>query len=135
MDGGYPPKKDGRLRSDVAGAVGSRESRGTMQSHASALIARVSKCGLLIGAATLSGCVLARPARTAPLTPPPELTMEAVSFPSRSGSDVRGWFLRGVPGEGAVLLLHGVGDNRTSMVARARFLHRAGYSVLLPDFQ
>ncbi|MBC7469271.1 MAG: alpha/beta fold hydrolase [Ramlibacter sp.] len=36
---------------------------------------------------------------------------------------------------GAVLLLHGVGNNRSSMVARARFLHRAGYAVLLPDFQ
>lgn len=33
------------------------------------------------------------------------------------------------------MLLHGVGSNRNSMVARARFLHRAGYTVLLPDFQ
>ena len=32
-------------------------------------------------------------------------------------------------------MLHGVGDTRSSMVGRARFLHRAGYTVLLPDFQ
>src|SRR6478609_8308141 len=106
-----------------------------MQSRASELIGRMVKRSMLAGAATLSGCVLARPARTAPLTPPSELDMEPVSFASRSGSTVRGWLLRGVRGEGAVLLLHGVGDNRTSMVARARFLHRSGYSVLLPDFQ
>jgi pimeloyl-ACP methyl ester carboxylesterase len=34
-----------------------------------------------------------------------------------------------------VLLLHGVGSNRTSMLDRARFLHDAGFTVLAPDFQ
>jgi fermentation-respiration switch protein FrsA (DUF1100 family) len=106
-----------------------------MQWRVGELVARALKGGLLACAATLSGCVLASPARTSPLTAPPELAMETVSFASRSGSNIRGWYLRGVPGEGAVLLLHGVGDNRTSMVARARFLHGAGYTVLLPDFQ
>ncbi len=36
---------------------------------------------------------------------------------------------------GAVLLLPGIRANRLSMVDRARFLSRAGYSVLLIDFQ
>jgi pimeloyl-ACP methyl ester carboxylesterase len=98
-------------------------------------IERVLGWGVLAGAATLSSCVMTRPARTAPLAPPAELAVERVSFASRSGGTIRGWYLRGDPGRGAVLLLHGVGSNRGSMVERARFLHRAGYAVLLPDFQ
>ncbi|HEX3748194.1 MAG TPA: alpha/beta fold hydrolase [Bryobacteraceae bacterium] len=35
-------------------------------------------------------------------------------------------------GSGAILL-HGVGDTRTGMAGHARFLLRAGYTVLLPD--
>ncbi|WP_268991828.1 alpha/beta hydrolase [Dyella choica] len=46
-----------------------------------------------------------------------------------------GWFVPGVEHQGAVLLLHGVRANRLSMVDRARFLHTAGYAVLLIDFQ
>ena len=91
--------------------------------------------GVLAGAASLSACVMTRPARTSPLAPPSGLAVQSVSFESRSGATIRGWFLPGVPGTGAVLLLHGVGSNRSSMIGRARFLHRQGYSVLLPDFQ
>jgi fermentation-respiration switch protein FrsA (DUF1100 family) len=104
-------------------------------SRAGRAIERVVRWGVLTSAATLSACVMTRPARTPPLTPPAELAVERVSFDSRSGSTIRGWYLRGDPGDGAVLLLHGVGSNRSSMVDRARFLHRAGYTVLLPDFQ
>jgi fermentation-respiration switch protein FrsA (DUF1100 family) len=96
---------------------------------------RALEGGVLAGIATLSGCVMTRPARTAALAPPPELEVRRVSFASGSGATIRAWFVPGVPGEGAVLLLHGVGSNRSSMVARARFLHQAGYAVLLPDFQ
>ncbi|HEY2378642.1 MAG TPA: alpha/beta fold hydrolase [Gemmatimonadaceae bacterium] len=34
-----------------------------------------------------------------------------------------------------MLLLHGMGSNRVSMLARASFLHRAGFAILAPDFQ
>jgi fermentation-respiration switch protein FrsA (DUF1100 family) len=90
---------------------------------------------VLAGAAGLSACVMTRPARTPPLPPPADLAVRAVRFASASGSTIRAWYLPGTPGGGAVLLLHGVGSNRGSMVGRARFLHRQGYSVLLPDFQ
>ena len=53
------------------------------------------------------------------------------AFASGSGSAIRGWLIRGRAGGGAVLLLHGVGANRTSMVGRALFLHAAGYTILL----
>ena len=98
-------------------------------------IGRALTLGALASVATLPGCLMTRPARTPPLSTPRELAVERVSFASRSGGTIRGWYLRGDPGQGSVLLLHGVGSNRGSMVDRARFLHRAGYSVLLPDFQ
>ena len=41
-----------------------------------------------------------------------------VAFPSRSGSQLRGWFVPGRPGAGAVLLLHGVHANRLAMLPR-----------------
>ena len=58
-----------------------------------------------------------------------------VSFPSKSGSELSGWFLEAKQGKGGVLLLHGVRSNRLQMLNRARFLQEAGYDVLLFDFQ
>ena len=59
----------------------------------------------------------------------------AVSFPSKSGSQLSGWFLEAKQGKGGVLLLHGVKSNRLQMLNRAKFLQKAGYDVLLFDFQ
>src|SRR4051794_36147653 len=81
------------------------------------------------------GCVLARPARSVVGNAPPKLGAETVAFPSRSGSVIRAWLAPGRHGAGAVLLLHGMGGNRGSMLARARFLHQAGFTILAPDFQ
>jgi fermentation-respiration switch protein FrsA (DUF1100 family) len=64
---------------------------------------------------------------------PHSLTGEAILIPSKSGSTLHGWFIPGAAG--GVVLLHGLHGNRQSMVARAQFLHAAGYSVLLFDFQ
>jgi fermentation-respiration switch protein FrsA (DUF1100 family) len=66
---------------------------------------------------------------------PAELGATTVSFASSSGSQLRGWFIPGRRGGGAVLLLHGVNANRLAMLPRAGFLHALGYSVLLPDFR
>jgi len=60
---------------------------------------------------------------------------ESVTFQSNSGSLIHGWFVAGTPGRGVVVLLHGIKGNRLDMVRRAEFLNRAGYSVLLFDFQ
>ncbi|MGH8758218.1 MAG: alpha/beta hydrolase [Burkholderiales bacterium] len=62
------------------------------------------------------------------------LPHERVTFQSASGSLIRGWWVAGA-GRGAVVLLHGIKGNRLDMVGRAEFLNRAGYSVLLFDFQ
>jgi fermentation-respiration switch protein FrsA (DUF1100 family) len=67
--------------------------------------------------------------------PPPSLGGRTVTFASKSGSNIHGWYIPGRVGAGAVLLLHGVGANRTSMLGRAKFLHNAGFTILAPDFQ
>lgn len=47
---------------------------------------------------------------------------------------LRAWYIRQLPGNGdAVVLLHGVGDNRLGMMGYARILLQHGYSVLMPD--
>jgi pimeloyl-ACP methyl ester carboxylesterase len=86
----------------------------------------------LVGA---GGCVLARPAHSVVGNAPAKLGARTVMFPSRSGSVIRAWLAPGREGAGAVLLLHGMGGNRASMLARARFLHQAGFTILAPDFQ
>jgi alpha-beta hydrolase superfamily lysophospholipase len=58
-----------------------------------------------------------------------------VSIPSTSGTTLAGWFVQGRPGTGGILLLHGIHADRWALVSRARFLHQAGYSVLMIDFQ
>lgn len=99
------------------------------------LIERMLEGGVLAGSVVWAGCAMTRPARTAPLALPMGLAVRAVQFPSASGSTIHAWLVPGTAGAGAIVLLHGVGDNRTSMLGRAVFLHRAGYTLLLPDFQ
>jgi fermentation-respiration switch protein FrsA (DUF1100 family) len=73
-----------------------------------------------------------RPATTA--SPPADLPVERVVL--RNGrTTVRGWFVRGRRGAGAVVLLHGIGASRLDLLDRARFLAAAGYSVLLADLR
>ena len=65
--------------------------------------------------------------------PPAELSAENVTLVCCSSSFVSGWFSRGESGFGAVLLLHGVRSDRRQMIERSKFLHAAGYSVLMID--
>jgi len=94
-----------------------------------ALIGFTSPFVLLFGA----GEVLSRPAVRPVGAPPPDLPALGVRLHTASGASVIGWFARGQPGKGAVLLLHGVRADRTQMLRRARFLNQAGYAALLVD--
>lgn len=78
---------------------------------------------------------LAHPARATLGAPPPDLHADVVGIRSGSGAALAAWLVRGEPGRGAVLLLHPLRGNRTTMLDRARFLRRAGYTVLLVDLQ
>jgi len=65
----------------------------------------------------------------------PGLQASNVTFVSGSGALIHGWLSRGEPGQGVVLLLHGLRGDRRDMLSRAQFLRARGYSVLLFDFQ
>jgi len=82
-----------------------------------------------------SGWPRATPVQTHVGKPPEDLGARPVEFKSDSGAIVHGWWCPTTTSRGAVLLLPGIRANRLSMVHRARFLRRAGYSVLLIDFQ
>ncbi len=66
---------------------------------------------------------------------PSDFNGRRVEFSSASGATIRGWLIDGRKESGVIILLHGVRANRLSMLERARFLSRAGYAVLLFDFQ
>ncbi|HME58435.1 MAG TPA: alpha/beta hydrolase [Terracidiphilus sp.] len=79
------------------------------------------------------------------LTPKAEAQAQAVAARSHAvltevavtasdGAILRGWSIRPLQGNGdAVILLHGVADNRMGMLGDAELLLRHGYAVLLPD--
>lgn len=60
--------------------------------------------------------------------------LQDVSISARDAVQLRGWFASPVNANGdAVILLHGVGDNREGMGGFAELFLSKGYAVLLPD--
>jgi len=66
---------------------------------------------------------------------PADLGAASVELLDAQGRKVAGWFIDAGPESDSVLLMHGKDGCRLAMVARARFLARAGYSCLLIDLQ
>jgi len=62
------------------------------------------------------------------------ISFEDVTLTVADGSALRAWILRprGANAD-AVILLHGLGDNRLGMVGYAELLAAHGYTILLPD--
>lgn len=82
----------------------------------------------------LVGSSLIAPAQRAAILPE-DFAGTELNFPSASRATLRGNFLKGQPGRGIVILMHGVRGNRGAMAKHAQFLHAHGYSVFLFDFQ
>ncbi len=76
------------------------------------------------------GTDLIAPANTPVPSAPRDLNFIEVQF-----EGVAGWLLAGQQPGDCVILMHGVRDNRTGMIERARLFKRHGYTVLLFDFQ
>lgn len=87
----------------------------------------------LLAASLIAGDWLTRPVRSVIGAPPPGLDARAVQVGYGANQHLAGWYLPGRPGEGAVLLLHGVRGNRLQMLARARWLQQEGIASLLVD--
>lgn len=57
-----------------------------------------------------------------------------VAIAARDGATLRAWSIRPAQSNGnAVLLLHGLGDNRAGTIGYAELLLERGFSVLMPD--
>ncbi len=67
--------------------------------------------------------------------PPRELNASAFTVNSDSGSLISGWHTRPDSGNGVIVLLHGIGGSRLSMLDRARMLHDSGYATVMIDLQ
>lgn len=62
--------------------------------------------------------------------------MASAEIPGEDGVVLKAWYFRAEPDEHrAVLLLHGRAENRSGMLAYARFLLEHGYNVLCPDLR
>ena len=98
----------------------------------------VALCVVLAGATAcvlyFVGSELIKPARQAIPQPDFDAGHETVSFHSKPGAVLKGWFLQGTRDAG-IVLLHGIRSNRTSLIERAKFLRKEGYSVLLFDLR
>ena len=81
------------------------------------------------------GRVLAAPEPSSVGTPPEHLPIESIELQGKRGNRLAAWFIPGEVGKAGLLLLHGIRSNRRVMLERASFLHKAGYSILLFDFQ
>lgn len=97
-------------------------------------LALAAATGLATSVPLLAGCFAAGHSRTAAEPPAPFDTRD-VSLPGNDGRGLQGWFAEGRPGGGAVVLLHGMGADRTVMRERIRFLRARGFAVLAPDFR
>ncbi len=98
------------------------------------ITAAISACSVLVASLWLGNALFAaRPATIDSI--PATLPIEAVTFAGKSGNLLSGWYVKGNAGKGGILLMHSVKSNRREMLDRANFLYRAGYSLLLFDFQ
>jgi len=71
--------------------------------------------------------------------PPSDLDAETISIAQTQATPISGWFIPASKEyqdpQAGILLLHGVRSDRREMIDRARFLKKAGYSVLMIDMQ
>ena len=57
------------------------------------------------------------------------------TFFSKDGVEISSWFLSDTTSNKAVIILNGIGGNRTGVTKRADFYHKNNYNVLLPDLR
>ncbi len=92
----------------------------------------VAALAVAIAGAFLTAHHLTAPANRPVGAPPSDITAETVAIPAPDHV-VAGWFVDRAKATGAVLLLHGVGGDRTQMGHRIRLFRDAGYAVLAID--
>ena len=66
---------------------------------------------------------------------PAGLEKEDIVLTDSQGIKLSGWLFEGDAGQGVVLILHGLGIDKSVVARRAPFLVEAGYTVFVFDFQ
>jgi uncharacterized protein len=90
---------------------------------------------LISGSAYIGASSLTQPAHSSICCITPldmGLAYEPVSFKNADGQALQGWYIPS-QNDAVVILLHGYGANRMSMLAHAKMLAENGYGVLLYD--
>jgi pimeloyl-ACP methyl ester carboxylesterase len=64
-----------------------------------------------------------------------QLAFEDVSFRSRDGIELKGWWVPARAARGSVVLVHGLNRSRIEMVRKVPFLHEQGWNALLFDLR
>lgn len=93
---------------------------------------------LLMGAVSLRGVnrLIRRRVPDAPSDPARYgLTYEEVTFPSRDGLTLRGWFIPAPEAKGTVIFCHGHAGSMDPDVKYVPAFHERGYNVLMFDFR
>jgi pimeloyl-ACP methyl ester carboxylesterase len=109
---------------------GARRSRWRRVGVAAAIALFVAIAGDLV-----AGWLLVMPYRTHVGEAPADLGATSVVIPTPQGRSLRGWLVKGRPGAGALLLMHGIRGDRRQMLPVARRFARDGFAVLMFDFQ
>jgi uncharacterized protein len=58
-----------------------------------------------------------------------------IALTSDSAATIRGWHVHATPSNGVVVLLHGIGGSRLSILERSRKLRDSGYLTVLVDLR
>ena len=64
-----------------------------------------------------------------------QLAFEDITFQSKDGVPLSGWWVPASEAKGTVVLVHGLNRSRIEMVKKAPFLHKLGWNVLLFDLR
>ncbi len=63
------------------------------------------------------------------------MSYEALSLASMDGVIIKAWYIPGIPGAPAVVMVHGKDASKTGFVHFARVINSMGYHVILPDLR
>lgn len=91
-------------------------------------------CVLIFGAWS-AGNILIAPANRRVALASQEFPLVESTIVSASGSRIAAWYLPANDARATIVLLHPLRSDRRSMLDRARLFHRAGYAVVMIDFQ
>jgi pimeloyl-ACP methyl ester carboxylesterase len=99
------------------------------------LLSGLAGIGGLFVCAWVFGGMLVAPANRPVGAPPADFPAVSATLDSDSGSRIATWHLPVDGSRATIIVLHGIYENRRSMLGRAKLFRDAGYSVVLIDMQ